>query len=70
MVRSKTVVAKGPSLAADNKSKNQRLSSAERSAYFARREAAKEISLAGDAEKFLTLRKEAIQSALARLLVR
>ncbi|KAK2654474.1 hypothetical protein Ddye_014330 [Dipteronia dyeriana] len=30
----------------------------------------KEISLAGDAEKFLTLRKEAIQSALARLLVR
>ncbi|KAK1549910.1 hypothetical protein Q3G72_010116 [Acer saccharum] len=149
MVRPKTAVAKGPSLAVVNKSKNQRLSSAERSAYFARREAAKvlrsvlqgdarrralgsiktlvynpsvrnkkatfalvcqtlkhlpiikdvleaanilnskwkrqlelvyiiiydilfgkEISLAGDAEKFLTLRKEAIQSALARLLVR
>ncbi|TXG61833.1 hypothetical protein EZV62_013196 [Acer yangbiense] len=29
-----------------------------------------EISLAGDEEKFLTLRKEAIQSALARFLVR
>ncbi|KAK2640100.1 hypothetical protein Ddye_027895 [Dipteronia dyeriana] len=149
MVRPKAAVAKGPSLAAANRSKNQRLSSADRSAYFARREAAKvlrsvlqgdarrralgsiktlvynpsvrnkkatfalvcqtlkhlpiikdvleaanilnskwkrqlelvyiiiydilfgkEISLAGDAEKYLTLRKEAIQSALARILVR
>ncbi|KAK2644950.1 hypothetical protein Ddye_020145 [Dipteronia dyeriana] len=149
MVRPKASVAKGPSLAAANKSNNQRLSSAERSAYFARREAAKvlrsvlegdarrralgsiktlvynpsvrnkkatfalvcqtlkhlpiikdvleaanilnskwkrqlelvyiiiydiffgkAISLAGDAEKFLTLHKEATQSALAQFLVR
>ncbi|KAK0572597.1 hypothetical protein LWI29_033959 [Acer saccharum] len=53
MVRPKTAVAKGPSLAVVNKSKNQRLSSAERSAYFARREAAKVLRsvLQGDARR-------------------
>ncbi|KAH7574412.1 hypothetical protein JRO89_XS03G0293100 [Xanthoceras sorbifolium] len=52
MVRLKTAVANGPSGAA-RKSKNQRLSSAERSAYFARREAAKVLRsvLQGDARR-------------------
>ncbi|XP_024048146.1 probable 28S rRNA (cytosine-C(5))-methyltransferase isoform X2 [Citrus clementina] len=131
MARTKTA-ATAPSGASAKTSRNGRLSNAERSAYFARREAAKvlrlvlrgdarrravgsikslvyspsvknkkatfalvcqtlkhlsiikqvldsasilnskwkEISLVGDAEKFLMLHKGAIQSALARLLVR